>query len=210
MTWRWFLPLSFLLLLCQTSAVQGGLMVSLTSSATNLSQLTPGQSLQIDVVLSGLNAGDEVEFLATTITLPDQLFDTPPTITIRPAVPDATGILEFAANDLVDVNYDAFFALSGAPITENGVLFSFQGTVSQPMSGEISFSFVDSFGVNNLGDSLPILQSGDPLQVGTINPIPAPSTLIILLSGLVSCMATRTFRGRLLRRSGRQTNHNQQ
>ena len=75
--------------------VTAGPILSLATS-DDLANLAPGQTITIDAVLSGLNPGDELEFLAATAIYDDLVLGTP-TITAGSIVPE---VGDFTATEL--------------------------------------------------------------------------------------------------------------
>ncbi len=119
--------------------------VTLVPAPADLSALQIGDTISIDVVLNGLAAGDELEFLGVTVG-----FDAPPlgtatNFTPGTIVPDPAGFVGFDTPGIADGSFDAFFTLSGIDrITTNGTFFSFDIQAVSVGSGQIGFSFADA------------------------------------------------------------------
>ena len=89
-------------------------LLSLSSSSADLSNLMPGQVATIQVELTGLGPGDQLDFLAATLVFDADLLGTP-SVTPGPIIPDATGFVQGESPGLADGLYDTLFAVSGDP-----------------------------------------------------------------------------------------------
>ncbi|MGE4159992.1 MAG: PEP-CTERM sorting domain-containing protein [Planctomycetota bacterium] len=194
---RWvfrFLP-ALVLALGLSVQAQAGPMLAVSSTA-DLNNLKVGQTITFDVTLSGLNAGDSLDYLAGTLTFNDTLFSIPLSVTAGPIVPDLTGFSGTKNVGLADGNYDDLFALSGTPITSNGVFFSFNVTVTSTGTGMVGFDFADSFGFDANGGLLDPTTGGNPItfDAPANNAIPEPMSLLLLGIGGAGVLLAR--RGR--------------
>lgn len=163
-------------------------LLSLSSSATDLNNLVPGQSVVFQVALAEMNPGQELEFLAVTIRY-DELLLSRPSIHGGPIVPDATGFLQLEDAGLADASYDALFAVTGSRIASNGVFFAFQTTVLQSGAGRVGFQFSDAleFNRDEPGNPLPPdLRQGPDLSfvIAPAAVVPEPCSLMLLSVGL--------------------------
>jgi len=182
------------------------------SSPDNLSHITVGQTLTIDVTLSGLNlaGGEQLNYLATDIQLDTPLIISGPvagmthpyltTDAIAGIVPDATGYDGTSSPGFPQGNYDALFATTGANISDNGLFFHF--SVDATSAGLASISFLDVFADNGTGG--PLTDFGGPLTFQVYDSAvaaPLPSVAVaglVLLFGMVarSALSRRTVRVR--------------
>lgn len=174
--------LSSLLLLLATQFAHAGPLLSLSTDAPDLSSLALGQSFDVQVLLSGLNPGDTLDFLAATVVFDASVLGTP-TLAIGPIVPDLTGYIQSALPGLADASYDDLFAASGSPIAANGLFYSFGVTVQGSGQGTIAFDFVDSSGSDASGAPLPTVIAGNTLSFSTVSGVPEPSSFVLLGTG---------------------------
>jgi hypothetical protein len=170
---------SLVVVLISVWKCQASVTLSL-STADDLSALGLGESVTINVDLSGLVAGDELEFLAATITFDDAVFGTPTAINPGAVIPDVTGFFASAFPGIADGLFDALFSTSGDPITTNGTFYSFDLTVVGTGSGVIGFDFVDAQLVADLPDPTPV-DTGAALAFSTVGGgvIPEPASALI-------------------------------
>jgi hypothetical protein len=172
------------------------------SSISDLNNLAPGQTLTVNVQLSGLNPGDRVDFLAATLIYNSNVLGVS-TITPGPIIPDPSGFLQAAGPGIADALYDSMRAVSMAPLSGDGTLFSVDLPVTDLGPGVIAFAFVDSSGVSAGGDPLPLATAGSPLDF-TSSPAAAvpgpPSWLLVAIGTAVLVGARRRGRRRRFRR----------
>ncbi len=191
---------SLLIVMATAQISHGGIMLSLLPSA-NLDTLQAGDTVGFDVVLSGLAAGDELEFLAASVEFDPFLLGMPLGIAPGTSIPDVTGFIPTSLPGLADAFYDGLFiATSGENITSNGVFFSFELIVQAPGAGTIGFAFVDSFGSDSLGNMLSLAEPGPalafsatPSQTGVI---PEPASYCIWAGLVFICFGHRVSRRR--------------
>jgi hypothetical protein len=123
-------------------------------NASNLSALRVGDTTTIDVMLSGLAAGDMLELLAAEVGYDDQHFGTS-TVTSGGIVPDVAG---FTADEFVDLAGATFDTLDTTNttdmITTNGTFFSFDFSATTIGSGQISLDFADALGEDSLNNDI--------------------------------------------------------
>jgi hypothetical protein len=134
------LSVSLALLFGAATPCRADLAFSITSNA-DLTNLSVGQDVTFNVVLSGLGSGDSLDFLAATVTFDGTLLGTPSAINPSAIVPDSTGFLSSASLGMADANYDDSSSVSGNPVTENGIFYSFDTTVQSAGSGMLAFDF---------------------------------------------------------------------
>ena len=163
------------------------------STASDLSSLSLGDVVTIDVVLSGLLLGDELEYLSAAIDT--QLFMPLASPTAGP-IADPLNFTGASLPGGVDGFFDSFFGLNpGANITSDGIFYSFSLKAATLGSGEISIS--SALVAIDLDPMLPDFAdptaTGDPLQF-TI--IPEPGALSLLAIG---CLCLGLWRASLRR-----------
>ena len=158
------------------------LTLSLSSDPVDLSALTPGHMFMVDVEVSGLQPGDDLEFLATTVTFDDSLLGTPTSISPGAIIPDISGFTTAALPGSADAVFDAIFASSGDPITTNGIFFSFDVTAAAIGTGGIGISFVDAQLTADLPDETPVVLGPDL----NYEIVPEPASITITLSLMAS------------------------
>lgn len=158
------------------------IMFSLSSSPSDLTTLSVGDTVTLDVSLSGLAPGEELAFLAATIGFDDNVFGAPlavdPGIDPPGILPDPLGFDGTRSPGLADGLFDAFNTASGNDrITTNGLFYTFRLEV-QPSAvvgpGQIAFGFVDAL----LPDfSAPMITTSDPLSLTVV---PEPTAALML------------------------------
>ena len=177
-----------------TGESRADLMLTLSSTDPDLTQIQIGDTIQFNVTLSGLIlASDTLDFLATDVKFKGSLLGTPVTITPGPIIVDLSGLAPGGSSDgQASVNYDDAFATSGSPILANGLFFSFTVVAQAAGSGTIYFSFTDAF-LN--GDSVtPTPMNSLPFTVLAARAIPEPSALILCAFGAGTWLAIRRAR----------------
>ncbi|MCI0462604.1 MAG: PEP-CTERM sorting domain-containing protein [Gemmataceae bacterium] len=180
------------------------LLLSLSSAPADLSNLTPGQVVSFQVLLSGLEMDQELEFLAATIGYDSALLS-PPMLTAGPIVPDVTGFQKIEAAGLADANYDSLFAMTGSHIVSNGTFFSFDVTVQGFGSGSIAFEFTDALQFNPQDPGTPLdpeLEQGSALAFASpaTTVIPEPASYVLLSLG-IGVLGIAGFRSSSCRRA---------
>jgi hypothetical protein len=157
---------------------QAAIMLSLHTDH-DLDDLTVGQTVSFDVILSGLNtpAGESLDYLAAQVVFDPMVFENPIEPIAGDIVPDDTGFLGLSFDHLVDGSYDREFALlDPAPIVNDGVFFSFTLDVHTSGSGQVSLDFVD-------------------YAVTPASVVPEPATGILFLLGAVPVILCGRRRG---------------
>jgi hypothetical protein len=184
---------SFLAVTQSVSVATAGPMLSVAADSADPSNLSVGQVVQFDVSLSGLGAGDSLDYLAGTVVFPTSLLGTPSNVSAGAIVPDPSGFMSAGFAGSADAFYDAvFFSNTHTPITTNGIFFTFDVTAQAPGSGNLAFD-PTTLAAND-GSNNPItLDAGPPLPFdihGTAS-TPEPASLVLLLSGLCAMVAAR-------------------
>jgi hypothetical protein len=151
------------------------------STSDNLATLQVGQTVTIDIVLSGdVSSSNPLDSLGVTVSDSSILFNTP-SITAGSIVPDLSGFFTGPSTGVADATYDDLFANSGTPITANGLFFSAQFTAASVGTGTFTFTNLSGFqGFNSVN-----VINGTPDGLAytiTEQATPAPSSF--LLAGL--------------------------
>jgi hypothetical protein len=163
-------------------------LVSLSSPTPNLGALTIGQTVTVDVVLSGLQTGDTADFLGATVNYDGTLLG-PSTVTPGAIVPDVQGFSSsppgtagLANGQYDDLNLNPppnFFP----PISSNGILFSFTTQATAAGTGAFSFDPTSPVFIASDGNGNPLTGSaGSPLGFTVASPEP-PAWLLAVLGG---------------------------
>jgi hypothetical protein len=190
-------------------------MVSL-SSPENLTHLSVGQQVEIDVTLSGLPVGTDFIFnLNTQLLFPSTMFQTVPnlgnssglTTSFGPGSafqfvdqpPNFYALSSLNAGNAIGIFNDQAPASSEA-INENGLYYSFNLTAIAPGSGSILFDptpGANQYAADDTGFNFAPLPTGAPL-VFAIASVPEPSSLSLgLVASLVGCGYARSRRLRI-------------
>jgi hypothetical protein len=194
-------PVSGLLTVFVASSLASASPTLTLSSPTNLSTLTLGQELEVDVILSGLPANDYIFVLNSGVLFSSSLFtpvaDPNNSSGLTPgSILNASQTANFnAASSLKNAASGNFSDSSPSPSTaigQNGLFYSFLLQADGAGSGTISFDpNATQYAADDTGFALAALATGDPLAF-TIAPAsasaPEPSTLGLL--GLVGSLAT--------------------
>ena len=177
-------------------AAQGGLMLSLQGAGTvDLANLYVGQEFTVEVLLSGLQSADELNYLGGTVTFDSALLGTPSSITAGAIVPDLAGFTGFGITGLADGNYDVLFAaMPDQRIATNGALYSFRVTAQQAGAGLIELDIsslaardtLDTEVPVDIGLSLAYTINGDP------NVVPEPASWLVFVG--IGCLSSGLFR----------------
>lgn len=171
------------------------------SSAASLNDLTVGQTVRINVDLSGLDPGDELIYLAATIEFDPAMLGTPLAIQAGAVVPNplSPAFVTASSAGLADGNYISLSPTEN--VTNNGVFYSFDVKVQQAGAGALRFQFVDSEGFN-AGNPLPKVVPGGGLafRTGTTgNVVPEPTGVWIWGTLVLMFVGTLPARRRFLR-----------
>jgi hypothetical protein len=177
------------------------------TSTANLQALLPGQVVTFDVNLTGF-AGPPLGFLGASVFFDSALLGTPLPQSLKagPIVPDPSSNSFFTAFNpgFADASYLDITVNSTAPISENGVFFSFEVMV-QPATGTGKLSFSDNLGNVNVfasdqnsnpldisaGPDLPFRVVQAPMVVPEPNSllVVAFATVVMVLPGSLSRLA---------------------
>jgi len=143
-------------------------------SDSDLNAVLVVQQVTINVVLSGLEEGETLDYLPATVLFDSAILGSPTTPIAGPIVPDEN--LFFAdvgeSSDFVTGLFDACSDPESS-ITSDGVFYSFSVTAAAPGSTSLSF------------EPDPLLEGvtlGNPLNLTSV--VPEPASLAIWLSGL--------------------------
>lgn len=161
-----------------------GVILTLDDRGVDFGNLSVGQTVTVDVVLSGLGPADELGYLAATVGFNSTLLGTAFNVTPGAIVPDALAFIGSGFSGVADGNYDFLFSAGNLPLTTNGVFFSLNVTGQSAGSGTFDFTFLDALDSNN--DPV-VIDSGAPLDF-TVNgstAVPEPSSFFILVSGVI-------------------------
>jgi hypothetical protein len=168
------------------------------STPVNLEMLQAGQTVALDVVLSGLDTagGQSLGTLGGTVVFSGSLLGTPTSIKTGSIVPDQTGFVSATNRGVADATYSQFLSFTGLPITANGIFFTFEVVVQSGAPGSGAFTFnpmlggnVDAFDVN--GQQLPI-DAGPDVPFTVLGPsVPEPGTFLLAGIGLTAVLICR-------------------
>jgi hypothetical protein len=179
-----------------TSSANADPMLQL-SSPTNLTTLTVGQQVEIDVTLSGLAVGSDFIFvLNSQVLFPSSLFTPVPDpanssgLTPGPGFFfDPSQVANFnAASSLTSGsavgNFSDSSPSSSFAINENGLYYSFILQATAVGSGTIAFNPAGTtYAANDTGFNLAPLPTGGPLSF-TISAVPEPSSIAMVAVGV--------------------------
>ena len=170
----------------------GALTLTLESvGSADLQNLTVGQPLTINVLLSGLESPTELGYLAGTAIFESHLLGTATNVVPGSIVPVEAGFIGSAiAPGVADGNYDFLFA-GDVPITTNGAFFSFKVSVQQAGSGTIAFELT-SLAANASDGSELMLTAGNSLSFSapeTATAVPEPASWITCCAGILALAA---------------------
>jgi len=170
------------------TAMAGAPTLSMMPTPADLLGLTPGQTATIDVLVAGLDTGDELEFLAATIEYDGTIFGTP-VITGGPIIPDLAGFLGIEDPGLADGSFDAIFTTSGTDtIADNGLFFSFELMAQAEGEGFIEFTFVDALGFTAAFEPIDGASSGSAVPYRVV---PEPTAAALLMATGMLVLARR-------------------
>lgn len=165
------------------STCRAGLILTLSAPGTDLNSLAPGQVVNFHVTLSGVTASDVVDVLGVDVRLPASLFATPSFPIPGPIVPDVGGFLDAAgtigSDRFVSGLYDDLI-VSSAPITSNGLFYSFTALVTGVGTGSVRF---DSSSAQVFGTQATVDLNPNPPVGLSVTSTPEPSSIILLVIG---------------------------
>ena len=183
-------------LLSASPAAHAQVNLQMDSGGTDMSKLEVGQTATINVILSGLQPGAELDTLAGTVMFNGSALGTP-AITGGPILPDPlhepTNFLTLAIPGYAEASFLTFGEESAHRIRENGVFYSFDVTATEPGRGTLGFDFVDATRPNPLDPLDPIavdVTTGDSLEFAVV-PEPASGLMLAALGLLWAGRRTR-------------------
>jgi hypothetical protein len=206
---RWFLRLTAVALgviIGGAGPAQAGPMVTL-SSPNNLSNLSVGDQVEIDVNLQGLPVNDFIFVLDTKVLFPSNFLPvldlsnssglTPGPILSGPnQAANFNAASSLNANNAVGEFSDSSPNISVA-INQNGLYYSFKLEAVSPGSGSIQFdSTADAnrYAANDTGFNFAPLPTGGPLAF-TISPaaasVPEPASMALASIGILGLLGYR-------------------
>jgi hypothetical protein len=187
-------------LLFDAPPTKAGLTLSVAAESADLNNLSVGQTVRFEVVLSGVNSGDQLDYLAGTVTFDSSLLGKPTNVTAGAIVPDPTGFVSDGFPGEADAFYDAvFFSMTNTPISSNGTFYTFDVVAQQPGSGRLTFDPTSLAATDGTNTSIS-LGAGSPLPF-TIVPaaVPEPNSLVLAVAAL-GCSGGAAVSRRLTRR----------
>jgi len=159
---------SILLTLILTSVASAQPVINLSSSG--LSTLRVGDTATVDVMLSGLSAGDMLDLLAAEVGFDALHFGTP-SVTSGGIIPDVAGFESDEFADLAGATFESLDTTSTTDmITAEGVFFSFDFTAISSGSGQIALDFADALGEDSLSNLIDGATAGAALAYSIIFP----------------------------------------
>jgi hypothetical protein len=177
-----------------SSVATGALVLSLSSNA-ELTSAGVGEALTIDVVLSGLEPGQELDALAATVAFDGMVLGVPD-ISAATIVPDPLDHpLDFVLAETAGLADAAFltFGIDAADhIAANGVFYSFTVTPLAPGAGALAFDFVGATQFNAAASNNPIVLPISAAAPLPFTVVPEPNSL----SGMLAAVVTLTCRRR--------------
>ena len=148
-------------------------------SPDDLSMLSVGETFTVNVLLSDLDAGQELAALDATTFGPDDLLVAPDMVTPGSIVPSpADTFLGNADSDGQFVFADGFFFALFDGITDEGTFFSFDLTPEAVGSGVIDFDLVNA---EDFDGNIVDVTVGDGLSF-TVVPEPTSAAVLALLA----------------------------
>lgn len=107
-----------------------------------------GREVLVDVTLSGLTAGQQLNLLGATLSFSGALLGTPASVTRGAAVPavlaDPTDFLSSLGSGTADASFATFTSNTAQMITGNGIFFRTRIVPIEAGVGSISFAFADA------------------------------------------------------------------
>lgn len=159
--------------------------------SADLSAFEIGQTVSVDVVLSGLEAGTRLELLSATVGFPATSFQIPLSITRGAVVPqplaDPLDFLTIRDSGIADISFQTNSPLAEKQITTNGVFASVLLRASAIGPGEIAFTFTSAFAFNPGSPNEPtevVIEAGPALRFDVVVPEPSlsiPGALVVCL-----------------------------
>jgi len=172
-------------LLSASPAAHAQVNLQMDSGGTDMSKLEVGQTATINVILSGLQPGAELDTLAGTVMFNGTALGTP-AITGGPIIPNPLDnpmdYLTYADSGYAEAMFLTFGEESAHRIRENGVFYSFDVTATVPGTGSFAF---DSFSLSATQFNPDDQYAPVPLSVQTSPPldfavVPEPGTMAMI------------------------------
>lgn len=181
---------TLLLLLGLATPSQADLLLTLASNPADLSALSVGQTIEIQVSLSGLgDSGNPTQLSSLTadVSFPVGIFGSPLSVTEGGIVPSPTQTFTaVSTSGTAGGIFDNIFLPSPGPVIDsNGLFFTFQVTALAAGSGV--FSLAPPPGAfDELGGEIVVISGSDlPFTVvGGGGGIPEPSSVLLFALGL--------------------------
>ena len=150
------------------------------SSPDDLNNLAVGATALFDIFVSGTGA-DAPGYLSASIQYDPTVFDSP-AVTPGPIVPDTSGFDSSATGGgTVSAYYDDSF-FGTAPITSDGLFYSFTLTRLDGDATTLSFSAYSA--QDDAGNNISISTSPDSISVAGISSVPEPSSWALATSAI--------------------------
>ncbi len=191
-----------------------GPMVTISAPVADLSRIQVGDTVRFDVILSGLNPGDRLEFLGVSVRFPEAVFGAPENVisglTPDGIIPQSEGFTGLRLSGEAVGIFDSQPTLptpSGLdyePITANGLFFSFtvkalaEGTGVVSLGGNMSSTGFDATGasLNSVVGRNQLAFTVSAAGVGS-RALPEPSSAVLLgIGALVAWACVPRRRGR--------------
>lgn len=191
--------LATIFVICRAANV-GAAPLPVFALTASPSSVAPGDVLTVELELTGLAPGEELDSLAATIHYDDTLFG-PPSIALGGILPnpldDPFDVLIIEDAGLADVSFLTLGLASTSHIQANGLFFSFNVAALRPGNAKFSFEFADAteFNSGDPGSPIPVSLSSNGDSFVTV--IPEPSGIAIVLLTLFSvlfCNCRKTVR----------------
>lgn len=170
------------------SAAKADLALSVVAESADPTQLSVGQTVRFDVVLSGLLPGESMDYLAGTVTFEGSLLGTAFNVTPGETVPDLSGFVGVGFDGAADAFYDAvFFSISNTPIMANGVFYTFDVVAQEAGSGSLQLDPTSLAAADGTNSPVPLAAGPALSYTITGTAVPEPGSLILMVTGLMSC-----------------------
>ena len=187
-----------ILSLLAPQAGRADLVLTLSSTTPDLTDLIVGQTVHFDVTLSGLDPQgipSDLAFATADAGFDDTLLGSPTSVTPGAIIPDTASFIPVSNTGVAGMLY-----IGVDPIITNGILFSFDVVAGAAGSGTVTILDADFF--DSAGNEF----SGNGTFPGGIDissslryaihseAVPEPSTLVLLSLGGVVGLSARRFR----------------
>ena len=204
-----FFPVFLSSLVCAVALLwplptRADIALSIEPAGADLGHLAIGQTATIEVRLSGLAPGGELDTVAATLTYDASRLGEP-RIVPGPIVPDPLDDpLDFLTAEkagYVEGTFLTFGKTSADRIRANGLFFSFDVTALAPGQGAFRFDFVDATAPNpdDPFDPLPVtVQTNGPVSF-TVVPEPSSVFLLAIMGAAIGAGGVRARRRRMVK-----------